>query len=302
VQTFVKHSLRSHLSDADFWLGGFALAATFVALYPLLGWLVQSTIAQERLWHAFLVLAFFSFALLYKRERIPLLTLRLSNRAMSCLLVGYGFIITAALSSWTLLLLPALCAVLAALLFFISDHFRPRLVAALVAALGGFIALSWLMEPMDWPLRMVAGMTSQSFFDWIGNNAQLGIIGGADGPRLILAVSQQLFEVAPECNGFGVITSSLLLTTLVGIYNGLRPLGLLLWLLIALVIGLFMNWLRIAIIVSLAPHMMPHYDLMHEIVGGTTYWATLLGLWFLVHWAANESKQAPATVSEKAKE
>jgi len=282
VQTVSSSLLRSRLRETDFWLGIFVLSATVAALYPVVYWLIEGTLAQQRLLHAFLVLALFSFATLYRRERMPPLSLSLSPMAIRCLIACYGFILIAWFSHWTFLLLPALCAVLAALLFFISDQFRPRLVTALVAAFGGFVALSWLMEPLDWPLRMVAGMTSQSFFDWLGNDAQLGIIGGAEGPRLILAVSKQLFEVAPECNGFGVITSSLLLTTLVGIYNGLHTRGLVLWLLIALVLGLFMNWLRIAIIVTLAPHMMPHYDLMHEIVGGITYWGTLLGLWLLL--------------------
>ena len=282
--------LRSRLREADFWLGIVVLTATSLTLWPVFRWLVAGTLAQDRLWHAFIILAMFSFALLYKRERMPPLSLTLTTPAIRCLIASYALILLALLTQWTALLLPAACVVLAALFFFISDQFRPRLVAALVGAFGGFVALSWLMDPLDWPLRMVAGMTSQSFFDWIGNSAQLGIIGGPDGPRLILAVSKQLFEVAPECNGFGVITSSLLLTTLVGIYNGLRAGGLVLWLLLALIIGLFMNWLRIAIIVTLAPHMMKHYDLMHEIVGGTTYWATLLGLWFLLHAAIKPGK------------
>jgi exosortase/archaeosortase family protein len=282
VQTAIRSLLSSRLRESDFWLGVFVFVATTLALYPVLHWLIESTLAQERLLHAFLVLAFFSFTLLYRRERMPPLSLSLSPLAVRCLFACYGFILIALLSHWTFLLLPALCAIIAAFLFFLSDEFRPRLVAALVGALAGFVALSWLMEPLDWPLRMVAGMTSQFFFDWIGSDVQLGVIGSAEGPRLILAVSKQLFEVAPECNGFGVITSSLLLTTLVGIYSGLRATGLLLWLLIALAIGLFANWLRIAIIVTLAPHMMPHYDLMHEIVGGITYWASLIGLWFLL--------------------
>jgi exosortase/archaeosortase family protein len=282
VQAEFISLLRSRLREPDFWLGLLVLTATVVALHPVVYWLIEGTLAQQRLLHAFLVLALFSFATLYRRERMPPLSLSLSPLAIRCLLACYGLILLAWFSHWTFLLLPALCAVLAALFFFLSEQFRPRLIAALVASFGGFVALSWLMEPLDWPLRMVAGMTSQSFFDWLGNDVQLGIIGGAENPRLILAVSRQLFEVAPECNGFGVITSSLLLTTLVGIYNGLRTTGLILWLLIALVLGLFMNWLRIAIIVTLAPHMMPHYDLMHEIVGGITYWGTLLGLWLLL--------------------
>jgi exosortase/archaeosortase family protein len=282
VQPELRSVLRLRLREVDFWLGIIALGATLVALYPVIGWLIEGTLAQEQLLHALLVLVLFGFAMFYRWERMPPLSLNLSTASIRCLITCFGLFLFAWISSWSFLLLPALCAFVAAILFFLSDQWRPRSASALIGAFAVFVTLSWLMAPLDWPLRMVAGMTSQFFFDWLGNGAQLGVLNAPEGSRLILAVSGKLFEVAPECNGFGVITSGLLLTTLVGIYNGLRTLGLILWLLLALALGLFMNWLRIAIIVTLAPHMMPHYDVMHEIVGGITYWGTLLLLWFLL--------------------
>ncbi len=96
---------------------------------------------------------------------------------------------------------------------------------------------------------------------------------------LILRVNDYPFHVASECNGFGVILTSLLLSLLLAIYRRLNVFDLCLNMLAGVIIGFIFNTLRIVIIVILAPSLMEHYHLMHEIVGGLTYWACLILVW-----------------------
>ena len=90
------------------------------------------------------------------------------------------------------------------------------------------------------------------------------------------------FEVAPECNGFGVILTSLLLALLLALYQRQSPPAILINLVAALFIGTAFNALRIVIIVLLAPYLMEHYHLMHEIIGVASYWTCLLTVWILM--------------------
>ena len=54
-------------------------------------------------------------------------------------------------------------------------------------------------------------------------------------------------------------------------------------LLAGVIIGFMFNIVRIVIIVLLAPSMMEHYHLMHEIIGGITYWACLILVWLALN-------------------
>ena len=46
-----------------------------------------------------------------------------------------------------------------------------------------FIILSQLMEPLDWPLRQVAGTWSAAGLDLIGKQVELGLANGESGLR-----------------------------------------------------------------------------------------------------------------------
>jgi exosortase/archaeosortase family protein len=136
------------------------------------------------------------------------------------------------------------------------------------------------MGPLDWPLRGLAGQFSAETLALLGKPVQLGLIGLQEGPpKLILLVDKHPFHVASECNGFGVILTSLMLSLLLAIYRHRGPIGIFINLSIGLALGFFLNVLRIVIIVLLAPYLMDHYMLMHEVVGTITYWGSLLLIW-----------------------
>ena len=140
------------------------------------------------------------------------------------------------------------------------------------------------MEPMDWPLRSFAGQWSSHILNLLGQSSELGIGSKGDAPpMLILLVNEQPFHVASECNGFGVILTSLLLSLLLAIHKGSSILSTSMNVLIGAIIGFAFNVIRIVIIVLLAPTLMQHYQLMHEIVGGITYWSSLVIIWILLN-------------------
>jgi exosortase/archaeosortase family protein len=140
--------------------------------------------------------------------------------------------------------------------------------------------LSIFMQPLDWPLRSLAGQWSSYVLALTGQSTELGLVGQEAGPpMLILLVNEHPFHVASECNGFGVILTSLLLALLLAVYRRLRLFDIGLNLLAGVIIGFIFNILRIVIVVLLAPSLMEHYHLMHEIVGGITYWACLVLVW-----------------------
>ena len=101
--------------------------------------------------------------------------------------------------------------------------------------------------------------------------------------KLIFVVDGRPFEVAPECNGFGVMGSAVLLASLLAVARGSRVITACLTVAGALLLGYLANTLRIVIILILAPLVGEHYFVMHEIVGTVTFLGTLFLIWRL--WA-----------------
>ena len=99
-----------------------------------------------------------------------------------------------------------------------------------------------------------------------------------------------LFEVATECNGFGLITSGMVLALLAGGIAG-RRWHAFLWLVpLAAVVGFVLNLLRILAICLLAPYFPKHYDALHEAAGIVMLWSGL----GLIGWLAWRPATAPA--------
>lgn len=149
----------------------------------------------------------------------------------------------------------------------------PFIVAALL-----LVALPWL----DWPLRVFAGRGAVWIFDFLGKDPDLGLLRGAGEVMLILVVKEHPFHVAAECNGFGLLGSSLLLSLSLFFYRRVGVLDAFLITISAIFVAYLGNLARIAVIVLLAPPLMDHYDLMHEIVGTIAFYGVLLLIAWLV--------------------
>ncbi|NBB79946.1 MAG: hypothetical protein GVY36_10960 [Verrucomicrobia bacterium] len=280
-------SFRSKYREPDFWLHGLLFLLLGIALWPLTLWFAQTAEAQSRILHALAVLTMATVLLVRFGHTTVENTLELNRPARRALFFAYGLLALSYIGRsfgappwFGLLVIPAYCCALAAGARFLFGAGTLRLTRTVAITLGVFLFISLWMVPLDWPLRALAGQWSESVLSWIGQDTALGLYTSAgEPPMLILLANEHSFHVASECNGFGVILTSLLIAVLLSVHRRLSLFGIARNLLFGLALGFAFNTLRIVIIVLLAPSLMDHYDLMHEIVGAITYWVCLLIVW-----------------------
>ena len=284
-------SFTEKCRQIDFWLHCVLFGLLGLALWPLTIWFAQTAHEQSRILHALIVLAMASLMLVRFGGVTITRPLELNASARRALLAAYGILLLTYLAPFVthsnltgLLVIPAYCCALAAAVRFTFGEGTHQLTRTVAGTLCAFLLLSTFMAPLDWPLRSMAGKWSAYVLELIGQSTALGLFGQAgEPPNLVLIVNEQPFHVASECNGFGVIITSLLLALLLAIHRRLNIFDLGLNLLAGVIIGFIFNIVRIVIIVLLAPSMMERYHLMHEIIGGITYWACLILVWLALN-------------------
>ena len=294
-------SFTEKCRQIDFWLHCVLFGLLGLALWPLTIWFAQTAHEQSRILHALIVLAMASLMLVRFGGVTITRPLELNASARRALLAAYVILLLTYLAPFVthsnltgLLVIPAYCCALAAAVRFTFGEGTHQLTRTVAGTLCAFLLLSTFMAPLDWPLRSMAGKWSAYVLELIGQSTALGLFGQAgEPPILVLIVNEQPFHVASECNGFGVIITSLLLALLLAIHRRLNIFDLGLNLLAGVIIGFIFNIVRIVIIVLLAPSMMERYHLMHEIIGGVTYWACLILVWLALN-GPTEPEKLPA--------
>jgi exosortase/archaeosortase family protein len=297
-------------TQPEFWVSCALYVCMGVAFLPITFWVAETANAQSRILHALIVLLMAIFLLvLYSRIDVKE-PLTLNRSARRTLFAAYGLLLLGVVLRkvipstsevlWmisSLLTIPAYCCGLASMVFFIYGKGVRRITYTAAGTFCTFMLLSILMAPLDWPLRTLAGKWSGIALTAVGKSVELGVQGSTATapPQLILMVNEQPFHVASECNGFGVILTSLLISVLLSIYRKLGPIDTALNLLSGITLGFIFNTLRILIIVLLAPSMMEHYHLMHEIVGTITYWGCLMLTWVLLNGPTSYEPEAEMT-------
>jgi len=262
----------------DRWIGGILFLLTAVLFGPLTYWLARQTAYHQQLTHALLILGLaVAFLLTERRNRLSFhgafdgLSAGLLMGSFLSLAVG-----TALKSFWWVIASYAMAG--AAWGLYIFGPRGRRAIFSLSGALAAYVLLAALVQAADWPLRTMAGRYSQWVLDKLGIYTRLFIPPG-DEARLILVAGSQAFEVAPECNGFGLIGASLLLSLLLVIYRRVALFDKVLCVVASLFLAVLFNVLRIISICLLAPHFPKHYHLMHEVVGNIFFWAGLASVW-----------------------
>ena len=303
IRKQLKATLLEKAVSLDFWFPVILYVCLFISLLPITKWVASSTSEQSRILHALIVLLF-ACALLIRFGNIKMIQpLTFNQPARTYLYIAYGLLITSftvqligplkesiSSSVLSLILIPAYCFALGSLILFVFGEGTRRLTRTATLTFCAFLFLSILMQPLDWPLRTLAGQWSGSALALIGQTVEFGINkeDGTGAPQLLMYVNEHPFHVASECNGFGIMLTSLLLALLLAIYRRLGPLDIALNLVTGIIFGFVFNTLRIVIIVLLAPSLMEHYHLMHEIVGTITYWGCLATLWILLNGPVND--------------
>lgn len=260
--------------------GGLLLLSAFL-FAPATLWLVEQTVLNEQLLHAFIVLGVAGAYLMMERKNRLELHLRFGNRATALLMASFIVLGIEVLFQWPALVLVAYCLAISGwLLFFFGDHLiRP--VIALLSAFCGYVFVALLLPFFDWPLRTLAGRYSAALLDWFGRDVEFGLARLGE-PKLLLVVDEKIFEVAPECNGFGMFSSCLLLGILLVFLRRIHWFDKVLAVSVAAFVGLLFNLVRIVVICLLAPFFPESYFVMHEVVGNIFFWGALAMVWWLI--------------------
>ena len=309
IRRQLSAAILEKFRTADFWIHAFLYGCLFTALLPITLWVAKSADEQSRILHALIVLLF-ACVLLVRFGNIEIRNpLSLNKSARTYLYAAFGLLIVTLVAhnigptenerfAWVfpLISIPAYCFALGSLVLFTFGEETRRLTRTAAGTFCAFLLLSILMQPLDWPLRSLAGQWSGGVLALMGNTVELGLQRAAEtgAPQLLLFVNEHPFHVASECNGFGVILTSLLLSLMLAIYRKLGLFDTALNLIAGIALGFFFNTLRIVIIVLLAPSLMEHYHLMHEIVGTITYWGSLAIVWLLLNGPINDEIAKPA--------
>lgn len=295
-------SLLEKRKTAEFWIHFGLFCILGLTFWPVTIWFTSNAYEQSRLLHALIVLAL-ATVMLVRYGGIEIRdTLTLNPSARRALVVSFALLFAQfagmrlAPAGWqaplSLLAIPAYCCGLAAFVRFLFGEGTRRITQTTAGTFCGFLILSIFMQPLDWPLRGLAGTWSAATLEFIGKSVELGLVDFQnEPPKLILLVEEHPFHVASECNGFGVILTCLLIALLLALHRRLGLFGAALNMIGGLVIGFIFNILRIVIIVLLAPFMMDQYMLMHEVVGTITFWGCLVLVWVMLNGPTREPQK-----------
>jgi exosortase/archaeosortase family protein len=267
----------------DRWVLLLVFGSSALIFLPLSVWLVEYTLSHDQLLHAFLVLGF-TGALLIIHRRLSLKPVWVFGRlSQNLLIVAYVLLFAAWFSHNPFVFLLAYCIAITSVLIFVFGESKARVVGSIMAAFTLFVGLALLLPVFDWPMRALAGEWAAVSLPWIGLHTELGLYRGGAEPMLILIANGKPFHVAAECNGFGLFSSSLLMALILMLYRRGSWLSKAPWMVVAAFMGLVFNYLRIVVIILLAPIVgSGNYMLMHEIVGTLATYGCLGLLWFLL--------------------
>jgi exosortase/archaeosortase family protein len=257
------------------------LAATAVVFWPASWWIAQQTVAHEQLRQSFFLLVFAAVILWMDHRHSLQPRIEVSRRSLvlmagAFLLMGAGVLFPVPYFP-----LAALALALAASMHLLFGDRGLKLTLPWIAGFAAFLIFVFLFHRFDWPLRHMAGSHAAYLLTLLGHDVHLGAVTQPNA-MLLLAVDDRLFHVAAECNGFGLISTSAVLAVLLVASRPLPIFWKVLAVVLAFAVGFIFNLLRILGIVTLAPYLPNHYDLMHEVIGLAALFAGLAFLWWLI--------------------
>jgi len=269
------------------------LAFTAAVFWPAARWIATQTFAQEQLKQSFFVLVLAGGWMAWEKRAHLALHMRLGNASLAWLVVSYVLAGGAVFLHAPLLVLAGMIAAIAGALHFALGPVAFRRAAPLLAVFGLFLLMVLALPVLDWPLRKMAGLEAGRLLASIGFSTKLALVGETE-TRLLLAVGERVFVVAPECNGFGIMSSSLLLGLLLLLYRRAAWWRHVLLLPLCVIVAFVFNLLRISAIVTLAPRFPNHYTALHEVAGIIALYTGLGLVWWLTGRASVKRVAKPA--------
>lgn len=268
-----------------------------LSFWPLALWLGRSTVAQQQL-NTGGIMVLLSVAVCL-RAAWPRLQVRpnLNNLGLAMLPVSFACLWLA--GRFQALALPLVvfgfCAALAAMIAFFFGEAGVRIF---LPALSGIFVLGLLvgLSPvLDWPLRRTAASYAGGLLVRMGMDVTAAVVAGRP-PELVLSVGEKVYIVATECNGFGLLSSSLVLAAILAFSFRLpwfRKIGLFAF---AAPTAIIFNMLRIMGICLSVPRIDLPYAVIHEGLGITFYAAGLGLVWWMAERAEKLTREEEAEI------
>lgn len=262
----------------DLLLAAGLLLLTGVIFWPAVRWLTSQAFAHEQLKQSFFIVVLAGGWIAWEKRHNLHFALQFSSSAIGWLFASYVLAAGAALLQHPILFLAGLVAAAGGIVACAFGGRAFQRTLPLLAVFALLILFVLLFPILDWPLRQMAGVESARFLKVLGLAPHL-VVSAGPPVKLSLITGDHSFIVATECNGFGLISSSLLLGTILLLYRRASWWRYPLLLPLCIVVAFVFNFLRISIIVLLAPSFPRHYDLLHEIVGLIALYSGLGLVW-----------------------
>jgi exosortase/archaeosortase family protein len=279
--TFEKPMITDNrqLRRADPWGVVLVLAISVMVglLYvPLLHWLGRETFHTQQLLNgALLVVLALAICVRDAADRLRFAP-QISNEGLGFILLALLCLLLAA--RWLPLLLVSACFAFAGVTAFLFGKSGVRPFLPAMGAFFVFGVLAGLVPALDWPLRTMAARYAGGLLMSLGVPVKIGLAEGQPA-QLLLSVKDHLFVVATECNGFGLLTSSLIVATMLAFQYRLPWVQKLsLWAL-SIPIAIVCNFVRIVSICLVAPRTTLPYGFVHETLGLIFYFLGLGLIW-----------------------
>ena len=299
ISSQLKTQLKENYQSLEFWYHSVLYLLLIIAFWPITRWFADTAQAQSRILHAFIVIVFATgFLIRFSRVKISA-AFTLNPKARVTLIAAYALLFIGYINQLWVLKFPnlsapfflllstivnisAYCLAIASVSFFLFGKYLDRIIYTISGTFCVFLLFSTLLEPLDWPLRGITGQWSAALLGLAKQNVALQFQQTGDGiSHLLLIVNGQTYHVATECNGFGVILTSILISVMLVIFRKRSYFDCILNIMTGAIVGFAFNIFRIISIVMVAPLMMNHYHLIHEVIGGIAYWSCLIFVWWL---------------------
>ena len=262
---------------------------------PLLHWLGRITWHTQQLVNG-AALVLFALAICVRDAMGKLrVSAQISNEGLGLIALAFGCLWLAA--RWKVLLLPLVlvsaCLAFAGIVSFLFGKAGARQFLPALSAFFVFGVLAGLVPTLDWPLRAMAARYAGGLLLALGAPVKLLLIYGQPA-QLVLSIQGREFVVATECNGFGLLTSSLIVATTLAFQYRMGWQEKLSLLAISVPIAIVCNFVRIVSICLVAPRTTLPYGFVHETLGLVLYFLGLGLIWKI----AGQHKPGASTRAE----
>jgi len=263
------------------------LAVTLIAYAPLISgvWELSSQTTQAMNAFVLLGVAFVDSLLCVLKTR----RFHLAINAHGLLLFGLSCMalaVASLTSVWPFAVL-GLCLNVGALLSFCFGRQGVAVFYPALAGFGVFVAMLVMVPGLDNVLRLLAGTVSAWLLPLLGIRADLVL---QQDPFQVILVAEKgagVFNVATECNGFGILISSVVLTLIMTLRRRFHWYNVILLSCLAALIGLVFNTLRIVAIAMSTLQTNFRYGLIHEGLGTLIYMLALGAIYVVNSLAAH---------------